>query len=128
MYNRRKHFSIPRFGYKYRGTEGRSGEDQVPARIGYDEQATKTGLSLSVRAYPNLTTGRVLAEVQSPVAGMGTFEVLSTLGRAVQQKAQELTKGFNEVPFDLSAQTTGTYLIRCRDALGRQAVVRVNRQ
>ncbi len=96
-------------------------------RISY-EPALPPVLNLSVRAYPNPTTGRVLVEVQSSVAGVAQFEVVDTRGHAVQQKTQDLTEGLNEVPFDLGAQPAGNYLIRCRDILGRQAVVRVNKQ
>ena len=98
------------------------------ARTGYEQSPLEPVLNLSVRAYPNPTTGQVMVEAQSPVAGTATFEVLNTMGRAVQQKTQELFEGLNEVPFDLATQPAGNYLIRCRDVLGRQAVVRINKQ
>jgi hypothetical protein len=97
-------------------------------RTGYEESTSEPALSLSVRAYPNPTTGRVMVEVQSPEAGTATFEVLNAMGRTVQQKTQELAEGLNEVPFELVTQPAGNYLIRCRDSLGRQAVVRINKQ
>lgn len=96
-------------------------------RISY-EQTTPARLTLSLQAYPNPTSDRLTVLVQSPVAGMAQFEVVNAQGRAVQRQAQQLSEGLNEVPFDLTAQPTGNYLIRAIDALGHQAVVRVNRQ
>lgn len=100
----------------------------VPTRIGYELEAAESALSLRVKAYPNPTRGMVNVEVYSVVAGAAQFAVLDLAGRAVQQKTQELSTGVNEVLFDLSGRTPGTYLIRCVDAGSRQAVVRVNKQ
>ncbi len=96
-------------------------------RISYEE-TTPARLTLSLQAYPNPTSDQLTVLVQSPMAGMAQFEVVNAQGRAVQQQAQQLNEGLNQVAFDLTAQPAGNYLIRCRDALGRQAVVRVNRQ
>lgn len=98
------------------------------ARIGVEEQGGEAPLSLSVKAYPNPTSGSLAVEVNSVVAGPAQLDVLDVVGRPVQQRVQELNAGLNRVEFNLVSQPTGTYLIRCRDGLGQQAVVRVQKQ
>ncbi len=100
----------------------------IPARIGVEAEKSEAVMILAMKAYPNPTRGLVTVEVQSIVAGEAQFEVMDISGRAIQQKTQQLIEGHNEVQFDLSTQAQGNYLIRCRDTLGREAVVRVNRQ
>ncbi|MPR35272.1 FG-GAP-like repeat-containing protein [Salmonirosea aquatica] len=110
-----------RFGY----TIGPCGAGNT--RQAADEPAEPT-LSLSLSAYPNPTTGHVTVQVQSPGSGRATFELVNAQGRAVQRQAQQLSKGLNEVPLELGVQPAGNYLIRCVDAQGRQAVVRVHKE
>ena len=98
------------------------------ARIGAEETAAEKTLELSVQAYPNPTTGALTLRVQSVVSGAATLDVLDMAGLSLQQRVENLTEGANEIQFDLSSQAAGIYLIRCRDAAGRQAVVRVHRQ
>ncbi|MPR37295.1 T9SS type A sorting domain-containing protein [Salmonirosea aquatica] len=113
-----------RFGYTLGGCR-----TQVPARIGYEGQSGEPVLSLSVRAYPNPTSGRLTLQVSSPVAGPARLDVLDLVGRPVQQRTEQLSEGLNEIEMDLGGQAAeGVYLIRCRDALGGQAVVRVQKQ
>ncbi len=101
--------------------------NNAPARLAAEE-ARETVLTLTVKAYPNPTTGALTVQVNSPVAGPAQLDVLDVAGRAVQQRTQQLSEGLNELEFNLGSQTQGTYLIRCRDVLGRQAVVRVQKQ
>lgn len=98
------------------------------ARLGAEEAAAEKTLTLSVLAFPNPTTGTVTVRIQNPASGPALLDVLDLAGRPQQQRVENLTEGANEIQFDLSRQASGTYLIRCRDALGRQAVVRVHRQ
>ncbi|WP_373331364.1 T9SS type A sorting domain-containing protein [Salmonirosea aquatica] len=114
-----------RFGYTLGGCS-----NNVPSRIGYGPQeATPPSLALSVKAYPNPTSGRLTLQVSSPVAGPARLDVLDLVGRAVQQRTEQLSEGLNEIEMDLGGQAAeGVYLIRCRDALGGQAVVRVQKQ
>ncbi|MPR33228.1 T9SS type A sorting domain-containing protein [Salmonirosea aquatica] len=99
----------------------------VPSRIGYEEQPSEPVLSLSLKAYPNPTTSALTVEVSGPVAGAAQLDVLDVAGRPVQQRVEKLSEGMNRVEFNLGGQAQGTYLLRCRDALGRQAVVRVQK-
>ncbi|MPR37291.1 T9SS type A sorting domain-containing protein [Cytophagaceae bacterium SJW1-29] len=112
-----------RLGYTLGGCNS-----NTPARMGYEETLTAKPLALSLKAYPNPTSGYVTVEVQSPVAELVKFEVVNAQGRVVKQHQRELVEGFNEVRFELTAQPTGNYLIRAIDVLGHQAVVRVNKQ
>ncbi len=98
------------------------------ARIGAEEIAGEKPLSLSTQAFPNPTTGTVTLRIQSVMSGPAILDVLDMAGLPLQQRVENLTEGLNEIPLDLSRQATGIYLIRCRDAVGRQAVVRVHRQ
>ncbi|MPR33227.1 T9SS type A sorting domain-containing protein [Salmonirosea aquatica] len=100
----------------------------VPARISYEGETSEAVLTLSMKAYPNPTANALTVEVSSVVAGAAQLDVLDVAGRPVQQRVQELSEGVNRVEFNLGRQAQGTYLIRCRDALGRQAVVRVQKQ
>ncbi|MPR35270.1 choice-of-anchor Q domain-containing protein [Salmonirosea aquatica] len=100
----------------------------IPTRIGYELESQEPKLGLSLKAYPNPTLGRVMVEVQIEVAGTAQFDVLDLAGRSVEQRALPLTEGTHEVAFDLASRPAGSYLIRCRDAVGRQAVVRVHKQ
>ncbi len=113
---------------RYGATLGACGDPNL--RISYEPQvaASDAPLALSVKAYPNPTSGMFSVEMHSPVEGSAQFDVLDAAGRPVQQRMIELTEGLNQTNFDLKVQPTGNYLIRCRDSLGRQAVVRVSKQ
>ncbi|WP_373514867.1 ExeM/NucH family extracellular endonuclease [Persicitalea sp.] len=98
------------------------------ARIGAEEIVTEKPFSLSAQAFPNPTTGTLTLRIQSVMSGPAVLDVLDMAGKPLQQRVENLTEGLNEIPLDLDRQAAGTYLIRCRDAAGRQAVVRVHRQ
>ncbi|GHB68230.1 ExeM/NucH family extracellular endonuclease [Persicitalea jodogahamensis] len=98
------------------------------ARIGAEEVSAEKPFALSVQAYPNPTTGALTLRIQSVVDGPAVLDVLDMAGLPVQQRVENLVEGTNEISVDLNRQTSGIYLIRCRDAAGRQAVVRVHRQ
>ncbi len=98
------------------------------ARIGVEETAVDSPFALSVKGYPNPTQGSLTVEVMSRISGPAQMQVLDLTGRAVQQRTEQLLEGLNEVKFDISAQPTGTYLIRAIDGNNRQGVVRVNKQ
>ncbi len=99
------------------------------ARIGAEEVSAEKPFALSVQAYPNPTTGALTLRIQSVVDEPALLDVLDMAGLPVQQqRIENLVEGMNEIPVDLNRQASGVYLIRCRDAAGRQAVVRVNRQ
>jgi hypothetical protein len=97
------------------------------ARIGVEE-TNAAPFTLTLKAFPNPVQAAMTLEVRATSAGPATFEIIDLTGRTRQTHRQDLRKGLNKVHFDLTAQPTGNYLIRCRDGLGQQAVVRVNRQ
>jgi len=98
------------------------------ARIGVEETALDAPFSLSVKGYPNPTQGDLTLEVMSKITGPAQMQVLDLTGRAVQQRTEQLLEGRNEVRFDLTAQPSGTYLIRASDGQNRQGVIRVSKQ
>ncbi len=98
------------------------------ARIGVEETGLEAPFALSVKGYPNPTQGGLTVEVMSRISGPAQMQVLDLTGRAVQQRVEQLLEGRNEVKFDLTAQPTGTYLIRAVDGQNRQGVVRVSKQ
>ncbi|WP_373511292.1 Ig-like domain-containing protein, partial [Persicitalea sp.] len=98
------------------------------ARIGVEESVPEVPFALSMKGYPNPTAGNLTLEVLSEISGPAQMQVLDLTGRAVQQRTEQLLEGLNEVKFDLTAQPTGTYLIRAVDGSNRQGVVRVNKQ
>ena len=97
------------------------------ARLGIGEP-TESSLQLSLKAYPNPVTDAVTIEALAPISGNATFEVIDLTGLARQTHNEHLTEGINQIEFRLSKLPAGNYLIRCRDSLGHQATVRVNRQ
>ena len=97
-------------------------------RIGVEEDLAQAPFELSVKGYPNPTQGPLTVEVMSRIAGPAQMQVLDLTGRPVQQRVEPLLEGRNQVKFDLTAQPSGTYLIRASDALNRQGVVRVSKQ
>ena len=94
-------------------------------RQGVEEASS--ALQLSLQGFPNPTSSTLTLLVNSSVAGMAEFQVLDVQGRALPQRKQELNMGLTEIEFKLGTLSTGTYLIRGVDALGRQGVVRVNK-
>ncbi len=96
------------------------------ARIGF-ETSESVPFQLALRAYPNPTTHMVKVEIQSQVAGPVQLDLLDMLGRPVTQQTEQLREGLNEITVNLGAQATGVYLLRCRDPLGRQAVLKVSK-
>ncbi len=98
------------------------------ARIGAEEILVEKPLSLSTLAYPNPTTGTLTLRIQSVMSGPAVLDVLDMTGLSLHQRVENLTEGTNEIQLDLSRQAVGIYLIRCRDSMGRQGVVRVHRQ
>ncbi len=98
------------------------------ARLEFEAQADKVSLQLSLGAYPNPVVDAVTVEVLAPKAGEATLDVLDVTGRTRQTQRQELSGGLNEVELRLGSLPTGLYLIRLRDAAGRQATVRVNKE
>lgn len=97
------------------------------SRLSY-EGTTQGPLALSLKAYPNPVQDAVTVEVLAPKAGSATFEVLDVAGRARQTQSRELAEGLNEVELRLGALPTGIYLIRLRDAAGRQGAVKVSKE
>nr|WP_189563179.1 Ig-like domain-containing protein [Persicitalea jodogahamensis] len=98
------------------------------ARIGVEETALASPFELSVKGYPNPTQGVLTVEVISRITGPAQMQVLDLAGRPVQQRSEQLLEGLNEVKFDLTAQPSGTYLIRATDGQNRQGVIRVSKQ
>ena len=103
-------------------TQGNSG-----ARIAAVE-GEQSLLTLTLKAYPNPVQDEVKLAVLVPAAGIVIFSVLDVTGRERQTRQQALVEGANEVELRLGALPSGIYLIRSIDTLGRQAVVRVNKQ
>ncbi|GHB53785.1 FG-GAP-like repeat-containing protein [Persicitalea jodogahamensis] len=97
------------------------------ARIGVQE-TTDLPLTLSLKAYPNPVQDAVTVQVLSPTAGEGTLEVLDLAGRSWHTQSRELAEGLNEIELRLDSLPTGLYLVRLRDAAGRQAAVRMKKQ
>jgi hypothetical protein len=83
---------------------------------------------LSVEVYPNPTSGVVTLRVRTVATGPGTVELLDLTGRAVQRQAVALEAGDNALKLDISGGPSGLYILRVRDAAGRQGTVRLARQ
>ncbi len=98
------------------------------ARIGVAEELSDLPVELAVEVYPNPASGAVTLRVRTSVSGAGSVEVLDLTGRAVQSRAVELRAGDNELPLNMAAQPSGLYILRVRDAAGRQGAMRLSRQ
>jgi predicted extracellular nuclease len=97
-------------------------------RISYEPQTSEISLQLTLKAYPNPVQDAVKVEVLNPVVGEATFQVLDMAGRTLQTRKEVLIEGPKEVEFSLGTLPSGIYLIRAVDALGKQGVVRINKQ
>ncbi len=98
------------------------------SRIGVAEEMTELPVELAVEVYPNPSDGAVTLRVRTSVSGQGQIELLDLTGRVVQERTVELEAGDNTLPLDLNGQATGLYILRARDAAGRQGAVRLARQ
>ena len=104
------------------------GTPHVSTRRGVAEELTDLPVELAVEAYPNPSSGAVILRVRTSVSGAGTVEVLDLTGRAVQRRSVELRAGDNALTLDVESQPAGLYILRVRDAAGRQGAVRLGRQ
>ncbi len=110
---------------RYGATLGACGT--ASTRIGVQESA-ELPFQLSLKAYPNPAQDAVTVEVLSPTTGPATLDVVDMTGRTRQSRRESLVEGRNEVELRLGTLPTGLYLIRLRDAAGRQATVRVSKE
>jgi hypothetical protein len=60
---------------------------------------------------PNPTNGQSVLWLNLRTKGVGTLQVLNSLGRIMQQTDVNLEVGLNHIPLDLSSYTHGMYMI-----------------
>jgi hypothetical protein len=70
--------------------------------------------SLDLKVYPNPTSGRFTVNFNAVEAGDVGIEVVDITGRVVFNNSFEATAGSNEIPVDLSGNTSGIYLVKFR--------------
>ncbi|MBL7810521.1 MAG: T9SS type A sorting domain-containing protein, partial [Saprospiraceae bacterium] len=77
-----------------------------------------------IQASPNPTAGPLQLQVEAPIGGDGTIQILNALGQVVDNQAVVIQQGQNNFPLDLGLQPSGAFQIKLQTALG-SAFVRV---
>jgi len=85
-------------------------------RIGVEDYMTSTSdahdLAQVLQAYPNPATDYTFLKMKSTYAGPATAELIDVTGRRLQSQAISLTKGYQELKYDLDVPVSGQYIIR----------------
>ena len=104
-----------------------AGDNESNVRRGVYE-SFELPVALAMEVYPNPTSGQLTLRVRTSYSGAGVVEVLDLTGRSVQQQAVTLDAGDNQLNLNVASQPKGMYLLRVRDAAGRQGALRFIRQ
>jgi len=99
--------------------DGRAGLLAQPA----PEAPSLATASFGIEAvYPNPTRGRATVRLALEDAGLYRVDIVDMVGRVITtEEIREETSGVVEIPFELSGQSAGVYVIRVQDT-GRGAV------
>jgi hypothetical protein len=71
----------------------------------------------TLKLYPNPANDKVSIEINTNENQNVTIEILDLMGRTIQKQVEPIAIGNNKLEINLSALSSGLYLIKCNNSI-----------